>query len=1017
MSVALDSGSRFAGYQIESLVGRGGMGVVYRATDLSLERPVALKLVAPELAEDELFRRRFLKEPRLAASLDHPNVVPIYEAGEHDGQLYLAMRFVAGSDMRTLLRREGGLPAERALDILAQVASALDAAHRRGLVHRDVKPANVLVDEDDHAYLTDFGVTKQLGGNTTETGQIVGTLDYVAPEQIRGEDVDARADGYALACVLYECLAGAPPFHRATEAETLWAHMQERPPPLPGLPALDRVMVKALAKDPGDRYGSCGELIADARAVLAHPIVPPRLLRRRHAILAAGVLVLAATAVAIVLASRDGGSAALRGPVLPSGDGLAAIRADGNGIASFTGADTAPSNIAVGEGSVWLLNTADERVSRVDPRTGEVIRSFEPRGRPTDIAAGAGALWIGSGPGVTQRVSRVDPATGETTRTVRLPGGGEENSGNFDAGLAGIAVGAGAVWAINPDSTVSRLDPASGRRVAVIRAPNDVDAIAAGDVGVWVITGGNTISRIDPRTNRMRKAIELGSNRLFGIAVGGGAVWASSEEGLLWRVEPGQPPSERTIEVGAGVRHVAFSDGAVWVANWNDSTVSRVDPASNQVAARVPVGAAQALAAGAGSAWVSVAGGSRSGVLPASACGELVAGSGRPDVLIASDLTLRGPSDVVTPAMVDAIRFVLQDHGFRAGKHTVGYRSCDDSTAQTGGVEFRKCAANANAFAAADRLVAAIGPFYSFCAQIMIPILNQAEGGPLALVGATTTWPNLTRGGPFALPAPYGYRGEPDVYYPTGERNFVRVTASGDLQGVALARLADSLGLRSVYLINDDESGAVMFTDGFERSAPELGIHVAGVRSVGDVPRPDAVAAAVERSGADGVVLGHAVCCGGGDLIEALRKRMGNRVTLLGGDGFMEPDTLRELGRPAEGLYVVYPGLSPSAPDLTPAAQRFVREFGARPDELGVLEAAQATETVLAAIARSDGTRASVLNELQDTREQDSLLGDFTFDPNGDMTPAPFTVLRVAGTRARPASRLVVDSVIAVPTE
>ena len=288
MSVALDSGSSFAGYQIESVVGRGGMGVVYRATDLSLERPVALKLVAPELAEDELFRRRFLKEPRLAASLDHPNVVPIYEAGEHDGQLYLAMRFVDGSDMRTLLRREGGLPAERALDILAQVAGALDAAHRRGLVHRDVKPANVLVDEDGHAYLTDFGVTKQLGGNTTETGQIVGTLDYVAPEQIRGEDVDARADGYALACVLYECLAGRPPFHRATEAETLWAHMQEPPPPLPGHPALDRVMVKALAKDPArpardlrraDRRRAGGARAPDRPAAAAPP--PSRDSRRR----------------------------------------------------------------------------------------------------------------------------------------------------------------------------------------------------------------------------------------------------------------------------------------------------------------------------------------------------------------------------------------------------------------------------------------------------------------------------------------------------------------------------------------------------------------------------------------------------------------------------------------------------------------------------------------------------------------------------------------------------------------
>jgi branched-chain amino acid transport system substrate-binding protein len=845
----------------------------------------------------------------------------------------------------------------------------------------------------------------------------VGTLDYVAPEQIRGEDVDARADGYALACVLYECLAGRPPFHRHTEAETLWAHMQEPPPPLPGHPALQPVMAKALAKDPRHRHATCAELIADARAALAHPIVPPRLLRLRHAILAAGLLVLAATALAIGLASRDGGSAALQGPVLPTGDGLAALPADGNRIASFTGADTPPSNVAVGEGSVWMLNAADGRVSRVDPRTGEVIRSFKARGRPTDIAAGAGALWIGSGPGATQRVWRVDPATGEPTRTVRLPGGGEDDGANFDAGFTGIAVGAGAVWAINPDSTVSRLDPASGRRVAVVRGPDGAGAIAAGDAGVWVISGVNTIARIDPRTNRMREAIELGSNRLFGIAVGGGAVWATSEEGVLWRVEPGRPPLERTIEVGAGVRYVAFGDGAVWVANWNDSTVSRVDPATNQVAARVPVGAAQALAAGSGSAWVSIAGGSRSGVLPASACGELIAGGGRPDVLIASNLTLRGPSEVVTPTMVDAIRFVLQDHDFRAGKHTVGYRSCDDSTAQSRGVEFRRCAANANAFAAADRLVAVIGPFYSFCAQLMIPILNRAEGGPLALIGPTTTWPNLTRGGPFALPAPYGYRGEPDVYYPTGERNFVRLAGSGDLQGVALARLAKSLSLRSVYLINDDESGAVLFTDGFERVAPELGIHVAGVRSVGAEPRSDAVAAAVERSGADGVVLGTALAYGGGDLIEALRKRLGNRVTLLAGDGFYEPDTLRALGRPADGLYVVYAGLSPSAPDLTPAARRFVRQFGARADEIGVLEAAQATETVLAAIARSDGTRASVLAELQDTREQDSILGDFAFDPYGDMTPAPFTIARVTGTRGRPANNLVVDRVIAVPTE
>ena len=192
MSVALEPGTTFAGYRIESVIGRGGMGVVYRATDLSLERPVALKLIAPELAADERFRDRFLREPRLAASLDHPNVLPIYEAGERDGQLYLAMRYVEGQRPEALLAREGrSRPSARSRSS-RQVAGALDAAHRRGLVHRDVKPANVLLDEDGHAYLTDFGVTKQLGGATTDTGQLVGTLDYLAPEQIRGEPVDGR---------------------------------------------------------------------------------------------------------------------------------------------------------------------------------------------------------------------------------------------------------------------------------------------------------------------------------------------------------------------------------------------------------------------------------------------------------------------------------------------------------------------------------------------------------------------------------------------------------------------------------------------------------------------------------------------------------------------------------------------------------------------------------------------------------------------------------------------------------
>ncbi|MGH2824396.1 MAG: serine/threonine-protein kinase, partial [Thermoleophilaceae bacterium] len=195
---AFTPGTTFAGYRVEALLGRGGMGVVYRATDLSLKRPVALKLIAPDHAEDERFRARFLREPELAASLDHPHVIPIYEAGEHQGQLYLAMRFVEGSDLKSVLEREGKLSPQRALAVLAQVAGALDAAHKRGLVHRDVKPANVLLDEEGHVYLTDFGITKQLGGDSTDTGRVMGTLDYLAPELIRGDPVDGRTDCYAL---------------------------------------------------------------------------------------------------------------------------------------------------------------------------------------------------------------------------------------------------------------------------------------------------------------------------------------------------------------------------------------------------------------------------------------------------------------------------------------------------------------------------------------------------------------------------------------------------------------------------------------------------------------------------------------------------------------------------------------------------------------------------------------------------------------------------------------------------
>jgi serine/threonine-protein kinase len=279
MAVVPRIGTEFAGYRIEALLGRGGMSVVYRAENARLGNKVALKLLAEELAEDESFRERFVRESRTAATLNHPNIVTIYDAGDWEGVLYIAMRWVE-EDLKAHLRRDGPLAPDHALAVAAQVGSALDAAHARGLLHRDVKPANILLEAGEPgappiAYLADFGLTKHLESRSgiTASGQFVGTIDYMSPEQIEGREVDSRTDIYSLGCVIFESLAGGTPFRRETEVAVLWAHMREDPPPLtelrPELPReIDGVLAKAMAKDPEDRYGSCREFVADLRAAL-----------------------------------------------------------------------------------------------------------------------------------------------------------------------------------------------------------------------------------------------------------------------------------------------------------------------------------------------------------------------------------------------------------------------------------------------------------------------------------------------------------------------------------------------------------------------------------------------------------------------------------------------------------------------------------------------------------------------------------------------------------------------------
>lgn len=284
-------GDEFAGYRLRSVLGRGGMSVVFQAEHPRLGNVVAIKVLAPELASDDIFRTRFLEESRIAASMNHPNVIPIHDMGASDGLLYIVMRYVSGTDLRQMIKKRGRLQPEVAVFLLSQAARALDAAHAKGLVHRDVKPGNLLVersnddDDPDHLYLADFGITKRVMTHTglTSTGQFLGTVDYVAPEQIRGPSVAGlagMADQYSLGCVLYECLTGRVPFEKDMIPAIIWAHVEELPtqptllrPDLP--PMVDEVFARVLAKQPGDRYRNCREFIDAARTALGDRATPP----------------------------------------------------------------------------------------------------------------------------------------------------------------------------------------------------------------------------------------------------------------------------------------------------------------------------------------------------------------------------------------------------------------------------------------------------------------------------------------------------------------------------------------------------------------------------------------------------------------------------------------------------------------------------------------------------------------------------------------------------------------------
>jgi tRNA A-37 threonylcarbamoyl transferase component Bud32 len=627
MSVETDPlpGSDLAGYRPESVLGRGGMGVVYLAEDLRLKRRVALKLVAPELATDARFRERFLREAELAASLDHSHVVPVYAAGELEGQLWLAMRYVEGEDLGTLLAREGPLEPARALDLLGQVGEALDAAHEHGLVHRDVKPANVLVTEEggaEHCYLADFGLARSdAHEHATAAGtHLSGTVDYTAPEQIAAEPADRRADLYSLGCVLYECLAGQPPFRRERPASTLYAHIEESPPSLhqyrPELPqAIDEVIAKALAKSPQDRYDTCAQLCEDACDALG--LEAPRFSRRTLLLAGGGaaIAIAAAAAVPAALLTRGHPAAAAK-PILPlAGDSVVRIDPATSRITKAIPVSSAKGALVYGEGSVWLAEPERRLVSRIDPRTSQIVEEIEipETSDATLLAAREGALWLDY---------------------VVLPGGGlwkydlrKHRSTLIETGdvtVDGFTTTPGAVWTVCHTSAryfdrvvspVLRIDAKTGAIEATIELEGQGKLITATDDSVWfagsrneALTSGRSgrIWRGDIATNNVIETIDL-DVKIVDIAAGEDAVWiVGLEDDLVRRIDPATNAVSKEFRVGRIPEALGVGAGAVWVTSSRDGTVTRFDTATSNIKTIDVGGAANEIALSNDAVWVAV---------------------------------------------------------------------------------------------------------------------------------------------------------------------------------------------------------------------------------------------------------------------------------------------------------------------------------------------------------------------------------------------------------------------------
>src|SRR4051794_4462209 len=578
----LPIGSTLAGYRVLELIGEGAGGTVYLVESAATDERAALKVLAAELAHDERFRRRFLRESTLAAGLRHPHVVPILDFGEADGDLFLAMQYIEGEDLRARLARGGPLDPAEALRVVAQIGEALDEAHAGGLVHRDVKPANILLGAGGQAFLSDFGLAKHASSASSLTGDhaFVGTIAYVAPEQIRGEEIDGRADVYSLACVLYEALAGRAPFDRESELAVVFAHLHEPMPRVtdarPELPAgIDNVLRKATAKEPKDRYPTCAALIDGARAALAGER-GPRGRPGRLALAGIGAALLAGVAVAAILIA--GGDDA-RAPVhrLAVGKpGLALIDPRTSTVAARVALPGQPSDVIFDRRSAWALLEAEQRVAQVSLAHRTVVRAVKLPFAASGIALGSGSLFAterGGGPGVV----RVATRTGKVTARWNIPARGVRSSDP-----SSVAYGAGSVW-LTRGAEVVRVDARSGRVQHRFGVPLTATLLQFAGGDLWAASSENgRVGKIDPATNRVVAGVTL-HGWLSGMAVAGGSVWLTAvPDDVVFRLNADDASVEGTSHVGGGAESVSATPGTVFAAASSERALVQLDVASGR---------------------------------------------------------------------------------------------------------------------------------------------------------------------------------------------------------------------------------------------------------------------------------------------------------------------------------------------------------------------------------------------------------------------------------------------------